>query len=138
MLRLPGRRLGALTESRRRTAAVRERLRSHLGAGGGQGADRLAVLWRPLAQRLVSEVLPRPRAVIGDQALYCTLGGRWERVERLLACPADTGWRCSRSDASSISASKSSWRQLGRCRPPLAATALWRSPAAAESKRAHS
>jgi hypothetical protein len=64
-------------------AAIGECLRSHLGAGGGQGANRLAVLWRPLAERLVGEVLARPRPMIGDQALYRSLRGQWERVKRL-------------------------------------------------------
>ena len=50
-------------------------------------------------------------------------GGSASRAWR--ACSADTGWCCSRNEASSISASKCSWRQLGRCNAPPEAPALF-------------
>ena len=115
----PDRRLGALAEPGRRPAALGERLRSDLGARRGQRADRLALVRRPLAERLVGQMLPRARPLVGDQAPHRAPASPPPAQSRAcLACSADTGWCCSRSDASSISASKSSCRQLGRCRPP--------------------
>ena len=60
----------------------RECLRPHLGAGRGERADRLALLRRPLPERLVGQVLPGPWALVGDQASHRRLGRRRQCVAR--------------------------------------------------------
>ena len=54
---------------------------------------RIASRWsaRPLAERLVGEVLPRPWPVVGDQAPHRALGRGGSASSAWLACSADTG-----------------------------------------------
>src|SRR5205807_5611418 len=57
-------------------------LHPYLGAGRGERPDRLSLLRRPLPQRLVGQVLPGPRSLVGDQASHRRLGRRRQYVAR--------------------------------------------------------
>jgi len=141
-------RSGAIRANRRRAPGARGRCRIPGAAGrrarcharggssvarGSGGAGELAPA-RALPQASPRQSRPwlrRPR----PRALECSVGCLQHR-QRVMKIE-HAGWCCSRSFASSISASKSSWRQLGRCRPPLLVSAAsWWASGGGEYARA--